>query len=125
MDDPMPRREFTRKSVLALLSGVVITITGCSDSSSPVSPTPMPTPPPSSNPGDVTGVISANHGHIAIVTGVQITAGNAVVLDIMGNADHSHRVDLSAGEIGQIGSGQRVSKQSSTNLSHDHTVTFN
>jgi hypothetical protein len=127
MSEPMHRREFTAKSVMALLAGVVVTITGCNGGYSPSSPTPTPTPTPPapSGSGDVSGVISANHGHIAIVTGAEITAGNAVALDIMGSADHSHRVELSASEIGQIGSGQRVAKSSTTNLSHNHTVTFN
>lgn len=123
MNDRMLRREFTVKSVLALLGGIVITITGCSDASSPSSPTSPTSSPP--DPGDVSGVVSANHGHVAIVTGVQIAAGNAVVLDIMGTANHSHVVELSAGELDQIGSGQKVSKQSSTDLAHNHTVTFN
>ncbi len=128
MSDKMLRREFTVQSVMALLGGVLITITGCNDAYSPSSPSPSPTPTPTPSPsgsGDVSGAISANHGHIAIVTGAEITAGNAVVLDIMGSADHSHQVELSASEIGQIGSGQRVAKSSSTNLSHNHTVTFN
>jgi hypothetical protein len=132
MSDKMLRREFTTRSILALLGGVVITITGCNDSRSPTSPGPeMPPPsvPPTSNPppalGDVSGVISANHGHVATVTGAELTAGNAVVLDIMGSADHSHRVELSAAEIGQIASGGTVVKSSSIDLSHNHTVTFN
>jgi hypothetical protein len=131
MSDTMHRREFTEKSVLALLAGVVITITGCSDSAGPTAPTSPdlpPTAPPTPLPsgsGDVSGVVSANHGHVAIVTRAAITAGNAVVLDIMGMANHSHRVELSASEIGQIGSGQTVVKSSSTDLAHNHTVTFN
>lgn len=121
MSEKMHRREFTTKSVMALLGGVVITITRCGDSSSSRSPT-SPSPP---GPGDVSGVISANHGHVATVTRAVITAGNAFVLDIRGDADHSHQVELSASEIDQIGSGQRVGKTSSTELAHNHTVTFN
>lgn len=131
MNDKMLRREFTTKSVMALLGGVVITIAGCSDYNGPTSPTnpEPPSAPPTSplppNPRDVSGVVSANHGHVATVTGVLFTAGNSVSLDIMGAANHSHRVELSAAELGQIGSGQTVSKMSSTDLAHNHTVTFN
>jgi hypothetical protein len=69
--------------------------------------------------------VSANHGHVATVTGAQITAGGSVLLDIRGSADHPHTLSLTAAEVAQIGAGARVSKASSTDASHDHTVTFN
>jgi hypothetical protein len=128
MNEKMLRRDFTTRSILALLGGVAVTIAGCSDSDGPASPTPQaplgggPAP---TDARDVSGTVSANHGHAAVVTGAQLTAGNAIVLDITGGANHPHRVELSAGEIGQIASGQRVSKVSSADFSHDHTVTFN
>jgi len=56
---------------------------------------------------------------------MQLTAGAGVVLDIRGGADHPHTVDLSADEIARIRGGQRVTKQSSTDAAHRHTVTFN
>lgn len=118
------RREFTVEAVLALLSGAVITI-GCggdNDSANPIAPAPpAPTPPPA----DRAGVISANHGHVATITAAQITAGNALSLDIRGGSDHPHTVELSAGEVMAIGRNERVSKVSSTDFSHNHTVTFN
>jgi hypothetical protein len=126
LEDPVSRREFTVKSALAILSGVAITVVGCSSSSSPTSPsggTPAPTTPTTSN--DATGAVSANHGHIATVTAAQLTAGNMLSLDITGNANHPHTVELSAADLTQIQNGQRVSKGSSTNQSHNHTVTFN
>lgn len=114
------RREFTERTVLALLSGVVITVSGCGgdDDDSPTGPTP---------PGGsgATGAVSANHGHLAEISGAQLTAGNAVALDIRGQADHPHTVELSATEVMQVAGGQRVSKSSSTDDSHLHTVTFN
>jgi hypothetical protein len=118
------RREFTRAGVLALLSGVSITLSDCGGgSSSPTNPTP---PPPSGGgSGSVSGQISGNHGHSAVVTAAQITAANSVMLDITGTASHPHRVDLSAAEVVQIGGGQRVQKLSTNNSGHDHTVTFN
>jgi hypothetical protein len=60
-----------------------------------------------------------------VVTGAQLTAGGAVTLDIQGSADHPHQVSLSAAEIASIAANQKVSKVSTTNFSHDHTVTFN
>jgi len=121
----MGRREFTVASVMALLSGVAITVSGCGGGggSSPSSPS---TPSPSTgSSGDKAASISANHGHAAVVTSAMITAAGSVTLNIRGSADHPHTVDLSASEIQQIGAGQRVSKVSSTDGGHDHTVTFN
>ena len=52
-------------------------------------------------------------------------AGNAISLNIRGNAPHPHTVDLSATELQQISAGQRVSKVSSNDDGHTHDVTFN
>lgn len=117
------RRDFTVKSALAILSSVPITLTACGDSgnsSSPAAPTPQPTPT-----ADVQGAVSMNHGHEAVIEGATLTAGNSISLDILGTADHTHTVDLSSDEIGQIASGARVQKESSNNVDHTHIVTFN
>jgi hypothetical protein len=120
------RREFTREAVIALLSAATITIVDCGGGgSSNPSPSPSPTPTPTPTPGDVAGTISGNHGHTAVVTAAQITASNAVTLDIRGEATHPHSVALSAAEVGMIGNGQTVSKTSSNDDGHSHGVTFN
>jgi hypothetical protein len=114
----LTRREFTVESALAILAGVTITVTGCGDddSSPPTSPTPS---------SGATGSVSANHGHVATVTGAQITAAGAVSLDIRGQADHPHTVQLTADEVTRIGARTQVSKTSTTDNGHSHTVTFN
>jgi hypothetical protein len=117
----MSRRDFTVASALAMLSGVVITLTGCGSSSTPTSPN----GPGGGSSGDVLGVISANHGHVATITRAQLTAGNALELDIQGTATHTHTVSLSQTELGQIASALRVSKESTTTSAHSHTVAFN
>ena len=118
------RRDFTAASVMTLLAGVAITITGCEEDKNPANPD--PTPSPTATPvGDKTGTISANHGHTAVVTAAQITAAGAVALDIKGTADHTHTLELTVAEVAQIGGGTRVAKNSTTTASHDHTVTFN
>ena len=114
------RREFTAAAALAMLSGVAITITGCGGSTTPGSPT-SPTP----SGGDVSGSISANHGHSAVVTRAQLTAGSAVSLDIQGAADHPHTVVVSQSALVSIANGQRVSVESSADQAHTHVVTFN
>ncbi len=130
------RREFTEKSAMAILSGVVITITGCGSSDSPPATPAQPTPtPPLAPAADVFGVVSANHGHIATITQVEIMSGNDLTLNIDGDAGHPHTVELLADELTQIGNGVQVSKASSRIEaddplysdveSHGHTVTFN
>jgi hypothetical protein len=123
MDDTTySKGELTRRdfSVEALFAGVAITVTGCGDDDDPVGPSNQ----------NRTGSVSSNHGHTATVTSAQVTAGNDVQLNIQGSADHPHTVDLTGAEVTQIGNGQQVSKQSSTDPSaifgpHPHTVTFN
>jgi hypothetical protein len=118
------RREFTRESILAALSGVVITVTGCGGGGggggNPTSPTRV----------SGQGTVLSNHGHAAVVTDAQITAGNAVQIDITGSANHPHTVLLSAQAIQAIAGGRPVAATSSidsspTDGSHMHTVTFN
>jgi hypothetical protein len=119
------RREFTVESVMALLAGVTITVTGCGGSGYDSSPTPAsPSPTPSAS-GDVSGAVSANHGHTASVTSAQVNAAGAVTLNIQGQATHPHTVDLSADEVRRIGQRQQVVKTSSADEGHTHTVTFN
>lgn len=129
LDRAVDRRQFTLASAMAILAGVAITITdaACGGSSySPGSPSPTPTPNPNPSPaGDKVGVVSSNHGHSAVITGAQLTAGGALMLDIRGTATHTHTVELSAAEITSIAASQKVAKESSTDASHSHTVTFN
>jgi hypothetical protein len=115
---PLTRREFTLDAALAILAGCVITIadTACGSSTSP---TPTATPP-----ADVNGVVSANHGHIAVITGAQITAGSAVSLDIHGTATHTHTVAISQADLTALKIKQTVTSTSTTDSSHSHTVTF-
>ena len=123
---PLGRRDFNMMAALAILGTVAITVTGCSDSGPDAD---RPTSPPEPD-ADRAGAISANHGHSARVTGAQLTAGNTLMVDIQGGADHRHTVELSAADIEQILNGRQVAKQSSTGQSstepsHRHTVTFN
>jgi hypothetical protein len=113
----LDRREFTLQAALAMLSGVAITITACG-STSPVAPGPPPT-------GDVTGAITSNHGHSAVITRAQLTAGNALQLDIRGSADHTHVVELSQAQLSTIASGREVTVTTTVDDLHSHSVAFN
>jgi len=121
-DPEDPERRATLKSILALLSGVTITIAACGDDDPPTMPSP--------GTGGASGSIATNHGHVATVTSAQLMANNAVTLQIRGSATHPHTVQLSAQELSQIAASQRIAKTSSTDDSpdagvHSHVVSFN
>jgi hypothetical protein len=112
--DTLDRREFTVRSLLVMLGGVAITISGCE---SPTQPTYA----------DKTGNVASNHGHTVLITSAQLGAGGAVTLEIQGTSTHPHTVALTAAEVAAIRDGRQVSKDStpSPSGSHSHTVTFN
>jgi len=119
------RREITLQAALAILAGVTITVAeGCGSSYSSPSPTPTPTAAPTPSASDLNGNISANHGHSAVITGAQLTAGNAIALDITGTATHPHTVQISQGDLTSLKNRQAVSRDSTNNSGHMHTVTF-
>ena len=116
----MDRREFTLEAALAVLGGVAITVAGCGGDTSP-----SPTNPTFNPENDEIGTITANHGHSAVIMRAQLTTNNALSLNIRGSADHPHTVELSQSDVAAIAVGQRVSRTSSTDQAHAHTVTFN
>lgn len=117
----LDRREFTLAAALVALSGATIAISACAGGS----PSAPNDPQPNLNPGDKMGIVGTNHGHIALITAAQLVGADAISLDIRGQSDHPHTVALSAAQVAAIGANQRVSKESSTDDGHSHTVTFN
>jgi hypothetical protein len=75
---------------------------------------------------DVNGVVgeSGGHSHSVRLTGAQIDAEQNVILTLT-NSGHTHTVELSAQEVGEIGAGVQVVKTSSLEEGHSHSVTFN
>ena len=117
------RREFTVAAMLAMLGGVSITISACGGS--PSSPSAPSTAPAAPEPvADKTGVISNNHGHVAVITGAQLTAASTLALSLQGTASHNHMLELSGAELMQIREGRTFAKEC-TGTSHTHMVTFN
>ena len=114
----LTRRKFTLEAALAILAGCIITVTETACGSSSTTPTPV-TPV-----ADVNGVVAANHGHIAVITGAQITAGGTLSLNIQGTATHNHTVAVSQADLTTLKNRQTVTSTSSTDASHSHTVTF-
>jgi hypothetical protein len=123
MDSPevslLDRRDFTLQLVLAVLSAATVTVVpGCGDNGG--NP-----PAPSPGSGDIAGTVTANHGHRAVITSAELSAGNAVTLNIRGDADHPHTASLTASQVMQIAQRQRVSVESTSDAAHTHTVIFN
>jgi hypothetical protein len=113
------RRMRAGRMVLAFVLAAGLSAAGCGDddNGSPTSPSPTSQ--------GATAVISNNHGHVAVVTGADVSAGRAITIDIRGSADHSHMLDLTNDDVVRLQARQRVDKDASTNNSHTHRVTFN
>ena len=112
----LDRREFTVGTVLAMLSGVAITISeGCGSND----------PAPTQTQTDVSGSVSDNHGHTAVIAAARLTSPTSIALDITGSATHSHTVNLTDADVKKISERTRVTSISTTDLFHSHTVTFN
>ncbi len=137
------RREFLGATARALFAGIAIQIMGCDDNTSisgnsntnalgnPI----MPDAPGTSQQQATTHAvatadrtaetISANHGHVATVTGVQLDNGGAIAaLDIQGSAPHTHTIALTGQDMADIKAGKLVSKTSTSTIAHTHIVTF-
>lgn len=123
------RREFARGSAMALLSGVAVTVSACAGGGGggayPTAATPPAAAPPTSDTEDgAHAVISANHGHEAVITAADFAAADTLLLDIRGQADHGHLVELSVADLDRIQQGTQVTKSSTDTRGHHHEVTF-
>jgi hypothetical protein len=67
--------------------------------------------------------ISGNHGHVLAVSKADIMLGAAKTYDIMGTADHTHMVTISAPAFVQLTSNTTVMTVSTTGLNHTHNIT--
>jgi hypothetical protein len=116
----MDRRAFlARAGLLATWAAIPVTLTGCGDDDDG---NPM-----DGGSGDVSGSVSntGGHTHSVTITKAQIDAANSVVLTLTTSAGHTHTVSLTAEQVGTIGEGGQVQRESSSDQAHTHTVTFN
>jgi hypothetical protein len=116
----MDRREFLAKAgMVATWAAIAVTVTDCGGKKTTE-------PPGNGGNGDIQGQVSvaSGHSHSVVITHAEIVDGHAVVLTLTGSG-HTHTVSLTADEVMSIGGGGRVSKQSTTDSQHSHTVTFN
>jgi hypothetical protein len=115
----LTRREFTFEAALAILAGCVVTVAEGCGKDSPTTPT---TPP-----ADVSAsLITGQHAtpHVATITGAQITAGSAITLNIQGSAPHNHTVAISQADLTALKNRQSITKDSTNDANHQHTLTF-
>ena len=114
----MDRRTFLQNAAgVAAWVGVSVVLSGCSSDDDPTAP--------SSNPDDVAGRVSSNHGHTVRVTEAHLASGNAVTLTLTTGNGHTHTVSLTEAQVAGIGAGSTVSATSSSNSGHSHLATFN
>lgn len=76
--------------------------------------------------GSASANIATNHGHSLSVPANDVNGGAAKDYEIMGTADHSHTVSLSADDMATIAAGDTASVTSSTGgaAPHTHAVTI-
>ncbi len=71
--------------------------------------------------------ITANHGHVLVVSKEDVAAMAAKSYDIMGTADHTHTVSLAAADFAQLAADHAIMTTSTINTSptfgtHSHPV---
>jgi hypothetical protein len=109
----MDRRRFLGTAAAALLAGVAIQVTGCSeDTSGPAVAT-----------GDIAGQIAGNHGHSVVLRKAEIDAAGDVTLTLSGGG-HDHTVALTAAQVASIRDGGMADVTSSSSGGHSHNVHF-
>jgi hypothetical protein len=67
--------------------------------------------------------IASNHGHVLLVDKADVSAGAAKTYDIMGSADHTHSVTVSAANFTQLTGNHAISVQTTVTNAHQHSVT--
>jgi hypothetical protein len=67
--------------------------------------------------------IASNHGHVLLVDKADVAAAAAKTYDIMGTADHTHSVTISAANFAQLMGNHAINVQSTVGAAHQHSVT--
>ena len=114
----MERREFlTKLGLTATWAAVAIRVSACGDDD--------PAGPGNGNGGSsgATGSVGTNHGHVVGITQADLDAGTAVTLTLS-CVGHEHTVDLSSADVMNIADGNSVTRTSSSDAGHTHSVTF-
>ena len=67
--------------------------------------------------------IVGNHGHVLTIATADLDSATSKTYDITGTASHPHSVTFTPAQLQSLKAGQSVTVTSSTDASHDHTVT--
>jgi hypothetical protein len=67
--------------------------------------------------------ISANHGHVLVVSKTDVTAATSKTYDIHGTADHTHSVTVTAAMFTALKGNTAIMMISSRDSGHTHSVT--
>jgi len=132
--------QITRKQFLGRLLGSAAgmvgaaMVLGCSSNSGGGGGGGDTTPDAGSTPADAARVtsctmngtvstITANHGHVLLVSKEDVAAGADKTYDITGTANHPHSVTVTAAMFGTLKNDTAVMTTSTTNANHSHPVT--
>ena len=66
--------------------------------------------------------ISANHGHVLVVSMDDVMAGTDKTYDIMGTSAHTHSVTVTAAQFAMLQSNQQITTTSTVASSHSHSI---
>lgn len=66
--------------------------------------------------------ISANHGHVLVVSKDDVAAGVDQTYDIMGTAAHTHSVTITAAQFATLQTNQSIMTTSTVASSHSHSI---
>lgn len=131
VEQTMDRRRFLVIAAGGAALGAFVVLQGCGGGSDGGDGTPEPEPPTTPEPPTFTdkrASISSNHGHSATLTAAQQEAAVDATVPLSSGTDpgpHTHTVRLSAADVAAIAAGSRVSRTSTTDLGHNHSVSFN
>jgi hypothetical protein len=109
-----------RKEFLTGIAGVTVTLVihACGGDDSEGNPTGG-----GANCNDgVDATISSNHGHELRIPAADFDAGESKTYSIQGSSTHSHSITLSAQDLTDLKAGQKISKDSTTDAGHTHSL---
>ena len=125
----MDRKTFIKNSTLGLLIAVpaysLLSCSGSDDSGPAPRLDPDPTPSGNCLENGTNSSISANHGHSLTVSKDDVAAGTQKEYELSAaNTDgHMHTVVLSSSDFSSLSNNQRITKTSTNDGGHNHSVT--
>jgi hypothetical protein len=120
----------TRKRFLGAAAGstIVLWLQACGGGDDADPPAPAPAPPPGPGGGALqcgsTGTaIAGNHGHALTIAAADLDSPTNQTYSIAGAANHTHSVTFTPAQLQALKAGQSVTVTSTTDASHEHSVT--